>query len=138
MDRFEEINSFIEKAAKFTVRQAEQNEYEEYLKRKKYNESQRHLPKTKIAKEKYEKSEKGRRMRKRRSLLKNTEEIKSFYRNRPSGYVVDHIIPLALEGDHILENLQYLSRLENERKPRNKITTNDKVAILRNRFIRKL
>lgn len=45
--------------------------------------------------------------------------IREFYRNRPEGYEVDHIIPLRgdrVSGLHILENLQYLTAKENHVK----------------------
>ena len=45
--------------------------------------------------------------------------IKEFYLNKPEGYQVDHIIPLQgkmVSGLHVLENLQYLPALENNRK----------------------
>lgn len=45
--------------------------------------------------------------------------IENFYRNRPPGYHVDHIIPLNgrdISGLHIIENLQYLPAIENLRK----------------------
>lgn len=51
-----------------------------------------------------------------------TEEIKAFYNACPAGMHVDHIIPLQGEkvsGLHVLENLQYLSAVENVQK-RNK------------------
>ena len=47
------------------------------------------------------------------------EAIKTFYRLRPEGYVIDHIIPLAGKnvcGLHIVENLQYLTPHENSVK----------------------
>lgn len=47
------------------------------------------------------------------------EAIKRFYRNRPAGMTVDHIVPLRhilLQGLHVLANLQYLTREENARK----------------------
>lgn len=42
--------------------------------------------------------------------------IENFYRNRPDGYHVDHIIPLRgenISGLHVLSNLQYLPASEN-------------------------
>lgn len=49
----------------------------------------------------------------------NLKEIEEFYINCPSGYHVDHIIPLQgkqVSGLHCRENLQYLSAIENIRK----------------------
>lgn len=45
--------------------------------------------------------------------------IKLFYKNCPNGMVVDHIIPLqgeTISGLHVLENLQYLTPVENSSK----------------------
>ena len=47
------------------------------------------------------------------------EEITEFYKNRPDGYHVDHIIPLkgvTVSGLHVIENLQYLTAEENLQK----------------------
>lgn len=42
--------------------------------------------------------------------------IKEFYDKCPPGYEVDHIIPISKGGLHTLENLQYLTVIENRRK----------------------
>lgn len=42
--------------------------------------------------------------------------IKEFYNNCPKGYHVDHIYPLKKGGLHSIENLQYLTGLENRLK----------------------
>ena len=62
-----------------------------------------------------------RRARKLRATPKwaNLAIIKEFYRNRPEGYHVDHVVPLQGDkvcGLHTIENLQYLTASENLRK----------------------
>lgn len=45
--------------------------------------------------------------------------IRMFYKNRPKGMVVDHIIPIQNKnicGLHVVYNLQYLTNEENSRK----------------------
>ena len=42
--------------------------------------------------------------------------IKKFYKNRPRGYHVDHILPISKGGLHRLANLQYLSIRDNRTK----------------------
>jgi len=45
--------------------------------------------------------------------------IQQFYDSRPEGMHVDHVIPLrgkTVSGLHVLENLQYLPGIENNRK----------------------
>jgi hypothetical protein len=47
------------------------------------------------------------------------EGITEFYKKCPEGFQVDHIIPLQGKfvcGLHVLDNLQYLSTLENQKK----------------------
>lgn len=43
-------------------------------------------------------------------------KIREFYKNRPEGYEVDHIIPLSKGGKHHEDNLQYLTKEENRKK----------------------
>lgn len=42
--------------------------------------------------------------------------IRIFYQNCPTGYEVDHIIPISKGGLHTLSNLQYLTVSENRSK----------------------
>jgi hypothetical protein len=46
----------------------------------------------------------------------NKEKILEFYKNRPAGYEVDHIIPLSRGGKHHEDNLQYLLKEDNRKK----------------------
>jgi 5-methylcytosine-specific restriction endonuclease McrA len=58
-------------------------------------------------------------MAKRKNQTPNDVDIKSlqqFYMNCPTGYEVDHIIPVSKGGLHTLENLQYLTISENRKK----------------------
>ena len=62
-------------------------------------------------------------MAKKKNQTPNNENIKllqEFYLNCPTGYEVDHIIPISKGGLHTLSNLQYLTITEN-RKKSNKI-----------------
>ena len=90
--------------------------------------------KTKISLTKYYKSDHGSKMltaysaKRRAAKLQRTmswsnlKAIKKFYLNCPKGYHVDHIIPLQgtnVSGLHVLNNLQYLTKLENSTKGNN-------------------
>lgn len=49
----------------------------------------------------------------------NLKDIECFYRDCPSGFHVDHIMPLngkEVSGLHVIGNLQYLTAEENQRK----------------------
>ncbi|PHS22197.1 MAG: hypothetical protein COA84_13550 [Robiginitomaculum sp.] len=46
----------------------------------------------------------------------NAKIVREFYKNRPEGYEVDHIRPLAKGGLHHENNLQYLTISENRTK----------------------
>lgn len=58
--------------------------------------------------------------RKQTSIVPLTEDeklqLKLIYANRPEGYHVDHIVPLAKGGKHHPDNLQYLPAIENLKK----------------------
>jgi hypothetical protein len=63
----------------------------------------------------------ARRMRYKQATPKwaDLKAIEQFYRNRPPGHHVDHIIPLNgknISGLHVLENLQYLPINQNLKK----------------------
>ena len=102
-----------------------------------YEEDQRRLHKkhneyksVKEGRKRYELSEKGEearlRAKERREerfkkaceglSLEEKELIDIFYQNKPSGYHVDHIIPIAKGGLHRLDNLQYLLPKQNGEK----------------------
>lgn len=44
------------------------------------------------------------------------KQIRLFYRNRPKGYHVDHVIPINRGGKHHLANLRYIPAIENIKK----------------------
>lgn len=61
------------------------------------------------------------RMTKKRQMPKwaNVEKILEIYANKPTGYEVDHIIPLRgklVSGLHVENNLQYLTKQQNGSK----------------------
>ena len=71
-------------------------------------------------KDKYgERNAKHERRLKERYIYNDMDEIQKFYRNCPTGFHVDHIIPhngKNVSGLHTVNNLQYLSATENLRK----------------------
>lgn len=58
------------------------------------------------------------RARKKNLILEtsNLKLINIIYEKCPSGYDVDHIVPLAIGGFHHQDNLQYLNSIENKIK----------------------
>lgn len=78
----------------------------------------------------YRQSEKGRkshdkthklrrsRILEQKKLLSESElnDITQFYKNCPEGHHVDHIIPICKGGRHHIDNLQYLTPIENWKK----------------------
>jgi len=47
---------------------------------------------------------------------KELQETEEFYRNRPEGMEVDHIIPISKGGSHLVSNLQYVTPRQNRKK----------------------
>lgn len=65
------------------------------------------------------------------------EEIEAFYRARPPGYEVDHIIPLkgkTVSGLHTLDNLQYLTMSDNRKKNAKFIHAGQEISSVSHRF----
>lgn len=57
----------------------------------------------------------------------DAQAIAAFYRRCPEGMTVDHIVPLQgdiVSGLHVLENLQYLSKADNDQKNNHWSVTN--------------
>jgi hypothetical protein len=59
----------------------------------------------------------------------DSQLIRKIYESCPTGYEVDHIVPLACGGLHHPDNFQYLPALENRRK--NKTQNYDKSLVIR-------
>jgi len=56
------------------------------------------------------------RVRNQTPINTDRKAIQEFYNNCPTGYEVDHIIPISKGGLHDLSNLQYLTIQENRKK----------------------
>ena len=125
--RFVDVD-FLERAEKIA-----KPKIKEYLesRRKKINKwNNENREKLRISIKNYSLSETGKaknreKIRFRNKIIKDSlkelekeeiEKIKSFYRNKPEGYVVDHIFPISKGGKHVLSNLQYLTLAENSSK----------------------
>jgi len=106
--------------------QAEKWENREFIRRRvnKWNNDNREKCRESVRR--YSKSEKAKSYRKQRNkLIRESLKkmyygermlIKNFYSNTPKGYEVDHIIPLSKGGQHVLSNLQYLTKKQNSSK----------------------
>lgn len=73
----------------------------------------------KKAQRKYNKTIQDKRIKQALPKWANKKAIKKFYKNRPDGYEVDHIVPLRgvnVSGLHCIENLQYLLCADNRKK----------------------
>jgi len=121
---------FMKRAKEVTKDYGEFLDESHYRKRKKrvdaYNRSEAYA----ASRKKYLNTEKGRKSLKKKQDLRRkrfreacvevseeeSEAIVLFYANCPKGYEVDHIIPIAKGGLHILENLRYLTKSENRRR----------------------
>lgn len=126
MDREKDLTDFITRC------QAEFVEELEKLKTRNREFTKRHNKKetTIESRKKYLNSEKGKyasskcRSKRKNKIRNDVSEldwhekklIGRFYLNCPEGYEVDHIIPLAKGGKHVLSNLQYLTKEENRSK----------------------
>lgn len=99
-------------------------EYEKRRKENLYLSYQKRYFKTENGKAAYRMGYSLRRARVKNAIIELSKEekqkIKEFYKNRPDGYDVDHIIPISKGGKHCLINLQYIPSYENRMK-RNKI-----------------
>lgn len=121
---------FIERANKLAIPKALELESNHRAKHKKLVDAYNKTDKAKEMRRKYEESDSGKKTRseinKRRrekekkskhmTSAKEMELIEQFYKDTPEGYCVDHIIPLASGGLHVIENLQYLTMEENFKK----------------------
>lgn len=129
------INSDIERFTKLCIEEVEINKEKVRLKNKLSNKTENYIK----CRKRYSNTDRGcgvesirtynqriRKMKKDHPCQNISDEEKSaigrFYRKRPEGCEVDHIVPLLKGGRHELSNLQYLTKDEHRKKSAKELT----------------